>query len=92
MTPQQNRLYEWLLERIDDPVGPTFEQMRLAMGLKSKSGVARILNGLQERGYVTRQGNRQASVRALRRDSLDGVSTARLVQELQRRGEYPNVR
>lgn len=92
MTPTQKRLYDWLLERVDDPVGPTFEEMRIAMGLKSRSGIARILAGLQERGRVTKLNNRQCAVRAVRPNALEGVSTAVLIDELKRRGEWLDAR
>lgn len=88
MTPKQNELYQWLLARIDDPIGPSFSQMAEAVGLRAKSGVVRLIDGLEARGLVTRQPNMANSVRAVRRGSLDGVPSASLIAELMRRGEY----
>jgi repressor LexA len=87
MTPMQHKLYSYLLERVDNPVGPSFSQMTAAMGLKSKSGVHRLLQALEEQGKITRSVNRANSVRAVRPDVLHGVPTAALIGELKRRGE-----
>jgi repressor LexA len=92
MTPQQDRLYSWLLDRADNPVAPTFEEMRKAMGYKSKSGIARILDSLHEQGRIERRPNRAQSVRAIRRDGLGQAKTFELIAELKRRGEWPDAR
>ena len=89
MTEQQARLYEWLLERVDNPVCPTFEEMREAMGLVSKAGVFRLIEALEKQGRVTRVARRANTVRAVRIDPLRGVSSALMIAELKRRGEWP---
>lgn len=89
MTPQQHKLYNYLLARVDNPIGPSFSQMTAAMGLKSKGGVHRILQALEEQGKITRLPNRANSVRAVRPDVLHGVPTSELITELKRRGELP---
>src|SRR5262245_60182780 len=38
----------------DDDVAPSFEEMKEALGLKSKSGIHRLITGLVERGYIER--------------------------------------
>jgi repressor LexA len=45
-----------LIERrmAKDGVAPTFDEMAAHLGLKSKSGVHRILSGLENRGYIRR--------------------------------------
>jgi len=90
MTPVQAKLYQYLVERIDDPVGPTFEEMVVAAGITSKGGVFRLLNALEEQGRITRTRRRERSVRAVLRNSLDGVSSAAMIAELKRRGEWPH--
>jgi repressor LexA len=37
-----------------DDIAPSFEEMKEALGLKSKSGIHRLITGLVERGYVER--------------------------------------
>jgi repressor LexA len=41
-----------------DGVSPSFEEMKLALGLKSKSGIHRLIEALEERGYLERLPNR----------------------------------
>ena len=37
-----------------DDIPPSFEEMKEALGLKSKSGIHRLISGLEERGYIER--------------------------------------
>jgi SOS-response transcriptional repressor LexA len=90
MTPVQAKLYQYLVDRIDNPVGPTFEEMMVAADQQSKSGVARLLRALEEQGRITRTRLRERSVRAILRNSFDGVSSVAMIDELKRRGEWPN--
>ena len=39
-------------------VPPSFDEMRDALGLASKSGIHRLVSGLEERGYIRRLANR----------------------------------
>ena len=41
---------------------PSFEEMRLAMGLTSKSGIHRLISGLEERGAIQRLPNRSRAI------------------------------
>lgn len=55
LTPQQSRAYEFIRGRIAlRGFGPSFREIARASGLKSISGVARLLNGLEERGAIRR--------------------------------------
>lgn len=54
MTEKQAELYRWLWARRHDLVSPSYEEIRTAMALKSKSGVARMVADLEERGYIRR--------------------------------------
>ena len=53
LTKQQNKLFNFLKNRIKKTnVSPSFEEMKIAMGLKSKSGIQRLIDGLVERGFI----------------------------------------
>ncbi len=39
-------------------VAPSFDEMRMELGLKSKSGIHRLITALVERGYLERLPNR----------------------------------
>jgi SOS-response transcriptional repressor LexA len=65
LTAQQSRLLDYLVSR-DGPVGPSFEEMADAIGLRSKSGVHRLVQGLEERGFIRRIGHRARSIEVIR--------------------------
>lgn len=56
LTPKQSELLRYLVSCQDegDAVSPTYSQMMVALGLKSKSGIHRIITALEERGYIER--------------------------------------
>lgn len=56
MTPRQRELLTFIVhyQRASDGVSPSFEEMREGVGLKSKSGIHRLLSALQQRGHIHR--------------------------------------
>lgn len=66
-------------------VCPSYQEMQAAAGLKSKSGIPRMLAALEERGRIRRLHNRARAIEVVTRNSLVGVSTADLLAELERR-------
>ncbi len=55
LTRKQRDLLLFIHERLgEDDVPPSFEEMKNALGLKSKSGIHRLISGLEERGYIER--------------------------------------
>ena len=64
------RQHEWLLlidRRLrEDGVSPSFEEMKDAVGLKSKSGIHRLITALEERGFIRRLPNRARALEVLR--------------------------
>ena len=56
LTKQQNKLFNYLKEKIKKTnISPSFEEMKIAMGLKSKSGIQRLIDGLVERGFIEKK-------------------------------------
>ncbi|MFK7866925.1 MAG: transcriptional repressor LexA [Alphaproteobacteria bacterium] len=47
-------------------VSPSFEEMKEGLGLKSKSGIHRLISGLVERGFLTRLNNRARALEVVR--------------------------
>jgi repressor LexA len=45
---------------------PSFEEMRAALGLRSKSGIHRLISGLEERGYIRRLAYRARALEVLK--------------------------
>ncbi len=59
LTQQQYKLLTFIYQRIQaGGVPPSFDEMRDALELKSKSGVHRLVEALVERGYLQRLPNR----------------------------------
>ena len=55
LTAKQRALLLFIHERIErDGVSPSFEEMRDALDLKSKSGIHRLITALEERGFIRR--------------------------------------
>ena len=54
-------------QRIKDAgVPPTFDEMKDALGLKSKSGIHRLISGLEERGFIRRLAHRARALEVLK--------------------------
>lgn len=75
LTKKQRELLILIHERMaEGDVAPSFEEMKEALGLKSKSGIHRLISGLVERGYLERLPHR---ARALQVKKLpEGYSPA----------------
>ncbi|MCX8515651.1 MAG: transcriptional repressor LexA [Alphaproteobacteria bacterium] len=67
ITQQQHKLLMYIQKCIAERgYAPSYDEMRDALGLKSKSGVHRLVYSLEERGYVNRLPNRARAVEVLR--------------------------
>jgi repressor LexA len=85
LTPQQKRLFDFIVAKIDgEGVAPTFTDIQAHLGLKSKSGIHRILSCLEERGFIRRIPNRRQAIDVVRRHDV----TASLVGVLREAEEY----
>ena len=55
LTQRQLQLLRFIQNFVrDHDVSPSFEEMRSALQLRSKSGIHRLISGLEERGYIRR--------------------------------------
>lgn len=67
LTKKQHQLLLLINHRLaDDGVPPSFEEMKKALGLRSKSGVHRLITGLEERGFIRRIPHRARALEVLR--------------------------
>ena len=63
LTKKQNKLFNFLKDKIKKTnVSPSFEEMKIAMGLKSKSGIQRLIDGLVERGFIEKRNNKKRAI------------------------------
>ena len=55
LTKKQKELFEYLSEYITkNNISPSFEEMKNAVNLKSKSGIHRLVTSLEQRGFIKR--------------------------------------
>ncbi len=67
LTKKQNQLLLFISQQIGkDGVSPSFDEMKDALGLKSKSGVHRLVTALEERGFIRRFPNRARALEIAR--------------------------
>ena len=67
LTAKQHELLHFIQERLDaSGISPSFEEMKEALGLKSKSGIHRLISALEERGFLRRLPNRARALEVLR--------------------------
>ncbi|HET7605479.1 MAG TPA: transcriptional repressor LexA [Sphingomicrobium sp.] len=67
LTAKQRELLIFIDERLkQDGVSPSFDEMREALELKSKSGVHRLISALEERGFIRRLPNRARALEVLK--------------------------
>ena len=58
LTRKQHELIRFIQVRLEETgVSPSFEEMKEALDLKSKSGVHRLISALEERGFIQTQDN-----------------------------------
>jgi repressor LexA len=88
LTRKQYELLRFIHERLKESgVPPSFDEMKEALDLRSKSGIHRLITALEERGFIRRLPNRARAIEVIRLpDSVaHGVTNART------RGFVPNV-
>lgn len=67
LTAKQRELLLFIDERLKDSgVSPSFDEMREALELKSKSGVHRLISALEERGFIRRLANRARALEVVK--------------------------
>jgi len=70
LTPKQHKLLGFIEQTIvKQQVSPSFEEMKEYMGLKSKSGIHRLIAGLEAKGYVRHLPNQARALEVIPRKS-----------------------
>ena len=67
LTRKQSELLRFINERLKEAgVPPSFDEMKEALDLRSKSGIHRLIIALEERGFIRRLPNRARALEVLR--------------------------
>ena len=66
LTKKQHDLLQFINNHLKSKgVSPSFDEMKDAFGLKSKSGIHRLITGLEERGFIRRLPHRARALEVL---------------------------
>ncbi len=80
LTAKQQQLLLFIDKRLNSGgVSPSFDEMKDALGLKSKSGVHRLISALEERGFIKRMANRARALEVLKLP--EGLSPEEMASE-----------
>ncbi|MEL7317257.1 MAG: transcriptional repressor LexA [Pseudomonadota bacterium] len=67
LTAKQHELIRFIQQRLEETgISPSFEEMKEALDLKSKSGVHRLISALEERGFIRRLPNRARALEVIK--------------------------
>jgi len=77
LTAKQHELLLFIHRRLEESgISPSFEEMKEALDLKSKSGVHRLISALEERGFIRRLPNRARALEVVKMpENLGGKAT-----------------
>ena len=77
LTRKQHELLLYIDRRLSESgVSPSFEEMKDALDLKSKSGVHRLISALEERGFIRRLPNRARALEVLKMPEMKSAAPA----------------
>src|SRR6202035_4878679 len=67
LTRKQYELLRFIRERLKESgVPPSFDEMKDALDLRSKSGIHRLITALEERGFIRRLPNRARAIEVIK--------------------------
>ena len=85
LTRKQHELLRFINERLKEAgVPPSFDEMKDALDLRSKSGIHRLITALEERGFIRRLPNRARAIEVIKLPELAAPGNGR-------RGFTPSV-
>jgi repressor LexA len=85
LTRKQYELLRFINERLKEAgVPPSFDEMKDALDLRSKSGIHRLITALEERGFIRRLPNRARAIEVIKLPELAASGNGR-------RGFTPSV-
>lgn len=82
LTAKQHELLHFIQQKLDaSGISPSFEEMKEALGLKSKSGIHRLISALEERGFLRRLANRARALEIVKLPEGGKMATANLRED-----------
>jgi repressor LexA len=78
LTKKQHELLLFINRRLGESgISPSFEEMKDALKLKSKSGIHRLISGLEERGFIKRLAHRARALEVVKLPEETAVAAPR---------------
>ena len=91
LTRKQFELLRFIHERLKEAgVPPSFDEMKDALDLRSKSGIHRLITALVERGFIRRLPHRARAIEVIKLPENQGTGPA-IAQATPQRGFQPSV-
>jgi repressor LexA len=91
LTKKQHELLMYIHRHIEETgISPSFDEMKAALNLRSKSGIHRLITALEERGFIRRLPHRARALEVLK---LPDASTPAGRSKISRnviQGEFPS--
>ena len=89
LTKKQHELLIFINERLaESGVSPSFEEMKEALNLKSKSGIHRLIGGLEERGFIRRLAHRARALEVVKLPDAFAAQAAPAAKAADRSGKF----
>ena len=67
LTKKQKNLLIYINEKLKkDGVSPSYDEMRISLSLKSKSGIHRLISALEERGFIKRLAHKARALEVIK--------------------------
>jgi len=80
LTKKQKELYDYLKDYITNKqISPSFEEMKSAVNLKSKSGIHRLITSLEERGFIKRLKHKARAMEIISKETNNNYSSSNIV-------------
>src|SRR5258708_31675330 len=78
LTKKQHELLMFINQRLSATgISPSFDEMKEALNLRSKSGIHRLISGLGERGFIRRLAHRARALEVVRLPEETSVAAKR---------------
>src|SRR3984885_13736849 len=93
LTRKQKELLVLIRDRLAaEGVPPSFDEMKDALGLKSKSGIHRLITGLEERGFIKRLPHRARALEITRLpEDIEPTRTGKSSRKTKRPANMPDM-
>ena len=83
LTKKQNELLIYINQNLrESGVAPSYEEMKEALDLRSKSGIHRLINALEERGFIRRLPHRARAIEVTKLPSASSSNNGNFNPEL----------